>query len=402
MVKSKNNEIVTNADLINIKLYARYAVLAPDSLKKTQFFLGYDNSDISLLSPESFHELFLEVNNNGRYWRSTIEAQFKSCLRSMKDLYQLHYPSLEEALEQLDKLLDEGKIVQNPLADLDLSDEQQTVINDVHRILYNAWYDLSYAEAENQSAANSLSAFRKNIDHTRILIIKKIEFIQYVDTSSLRALLYKLQDDFNFMLDFSISAEQASLSLWAQWLSLCGELDNAHRSIGNISCQADIYDLYVDLLDIINVMQSVNVENSYMLTCFEQADNDYRVNYPCGFVPLGRYLDNCKDISVFLRGQCRNQNGSWQAFSINLTKHDPVKTEVLYDNGALIIDINFPITRGYCYFPGGDYEGHCQNIRVELTANCLSDSGSYIPSSLVLTHELYLEVNNINGCLVIN
>ncbi|KXO12870.1 hypothetical protein AKG98_4066 [Moritella sp. JT01] len=393
------DQIFTSADLINIKKYVRYSVLAPDNLKKTIYFLGYSSTEIDILSPESFYDLFMDVNNNGRDWNSSIEGSFKDCISEMNKIYNKHYGLLKSALKELEELLENSnKLVGTTAVTSYLSNIEPDLTN-IHNIIFNAWYDISYATAENDSAASRLTMFKDIIDKTRLVIRKKMDYIQYLQEESVRSTLNQLNDDFNFMLNFSLNAEKSATNLWAQWLTISENMDSARRASSSINTHSDLVDLYICLLDVVHKLESANEINSYMKGCFDQAEIEYSYNYPCGFVPLGDYLASSQAVQVDLIGECKNQQGRWTPFNLDLTMQDPVKTELLYKNGELELENNYPIIRGYCYFPGGNYAEHSRNVRVILNAKCMTTQGSYRDSSLELTYDLYLNVKNVNGVL---
>jgi len=387
-------------DLINLKKYARYAVLAPDNIKKTIFLLGYEEHSIDTLNAKSFNDLFVNINNNGRFWERHIEAEIMTRLNDLDTFYGQYFQSICAALDKLFDLITQANMASpaiNKYASIDY--DTRKIIKEVHALALNCWTELEYETAKNNYTQGVLDLFKTISKETKDDINKKLKFIDYVEDNRLKALLSNLDNDFKFISKFSAVAQMSITNLWAKWLELLLIMSDVSSSAGKVDSHSDIFDLY-NALDGAKVsIESVHKSCLGVYDSLKQAEHDYANDYPAGFIPIGEYLEASKDVKLTLKGQCKNKDGHFYDFEFDLTQCDPMSTELIYHEGELKLESQTPTITGYCHFPGGNYAEHCEHLTVELSAMCVSKDGHYHASSLNLSRQLYPQIINDNGSL---
>ncbi len=205
------NEIMSAEDITHIRIYSRYAILMPIKLEDTIDYLGFDSANSEALTPESFNALFNNINNNGRYWNSTVGAKFEERLNAMTGLGDKHYQNLVDALAYLEEQLGKSHSRRAPRSEVD-----------VEKILHNCWWDLIYEESKNSIATENLQVFREQLAEYSIDVVKKLGFVEQIQDAKVKFALFRLKDDFDGIVTFSTDAENGTAALWAQWTSLSG------------------------------------------------------------------------------------------------------------------------------------------------------------------------------------
>ena len=183
---SSRTEILTQTDIVDIKKYQRYAVLMPTKVEDTIACLGYDDSSIEGLTPESFNDLFFSINNNGRYWIQ-VEKIFKERFDAMTELHAKYGPGLLEALKLAEEMMDAP-----PEDPIDSAKVQQ-----IYQAVHDYWYDLIYEETKNHTTIEKLNQFKSQIVENSAELDKKLDFIDAISNENIKSCLLKLTDDFN-------------------------------------------------------------------------------------------------------------------------------------------------------------------------------------------------------------
>ncbi len=152
------------------------------------------------------------------------------------------------------------------------------------------------------------------------------------------------------------------------------------------------------VLSLVDEFEKADEDTRYIQSCFN--DSQQQIDqYPKGFVPLGDYLNSCRNITVDLKAECQNSGGTWQQSQLEISNNNPLQTEVSNENGNLSLSEDYPVTAGYCYIPGGNFKESSRNINTVLTAECQTSNGDYITSSLDITLDINPIIKNNNGIL---
>lgn len=384
---NKTNNIFTVEDLLRIKEYARVAVLMPMYLEDVISCLGYEDSSIEPLSPESFLVLFQSINNNGRYWNSEVEESFEERLTAMTNLYNSYINDLNNALQLLQDMIDNNEV-----------GDMTPISTAIRRF----WNDLIYEVTKNDVTSQKLELFKNQAVQTSSDIQTIIELAANITNSDIKKFLFDLNDELRLIITFSTEAEASTQALWAEWRVLSEQLEIVKNAADEVSQQSDVVDLYVALDDIVDGVQASYEETQYIQDCFATADTRYENEYPGMIAPLGSYIADSKNITVLLTAECQQSGGNWQQSQIDVTNFNPQIDLIANENGQLTLqaegDWSNPYD-GYCYYPAGSYRQSSRNIEVILTAECKTDSSSYQNSTFSLTNEFIITLKNNNGVL---
>lgn len=387
---SQTTNIFTVEDLLIIKEYVRVAVLMPVYLDDVISCLGYEDSSIEPLSPESFRDLFESINNNGRAWDANeycVEPRFKERLSAMTNFYDSYEEDLNNALQLLDEMIQNNEV-----------GDMTPIITTVRHFAN----DLEYNIAHNDVASQSLELFKSQTVQTSSDLQTIIDLAANITDSDIKKFLFDLNDELQLVITFSTNAEASTIALWAGWSSLSEPLESILNSAENVSQQSDVLELYLTLSGIVADIQTSYEETQSSLDCFTTADTRYENEYPGMIAPLGSYIADSKNITVLLQAECQQEGGGWQQSQINITNFNTLIGLIANENGQLTLqeedDWSNPYA-GYCYYPAGSYRKSSRNIEVLLTAECKTDSASYQSSTFSLTNEFIITLKNDNGVL---
>ncbi|WP_414569265.1 hypothetical protein [Nostoc sp. CCY 9925] len=382
----KASSVFTVEDLLKIKEYSRVAVLMPVYKEDVISCLGYNHSPIEALSPESFLELFENINNNGRHWNE-VEKTFKERLEVMLRIHNAHDGDVDRMLQELDEMIKNEKVGDmTPIAD------------GIRSIWVDLWYETDY----NKYATQTLERFRKDMMELSGDIQLKIDLAENIKNVDIKHFLFNLEDEFRLIIAFSIEAEAGSQALWTQWSLLTAELEAAKDTASKVSQQSELVELYVALIDINGMLEESYKETQYMSDCFANADSRYENEYPQRIAPLGSYIKDSKDVTLIVSAQCQKADGNWNPSKIELFNFHPLMNLISNQNGELKLqdegDWSNPHD-GYCYYPAGSYRKSSKNIELLLTAQCKTSAGNYQYSTFPLTNEFIIKLKNDNGVL---
>lgn len=100
-----------------------------------------------------------------------------------------------------------------------------------------------------------------------------------------------------------------------------------------------------------------------------------------GYLPIGSYVDSCKDIKVILTCEAKNNAGDYVSASFDLTNSSSVG--LVNNDGVLAEDDKY--YERTKFQPDGPYTANCKNIKVALQCQASVGYGSYVSASFDLT-----------------
>lgn len=316
------SEIFTIEDLLRLKEYARIAAQMPTYREDVIQCLGYEDSAIESLSPESFLSLFQSINNNGRDWIVNVETSFKERLNVMVNLHNTYRGGLEQALNSLDEMIQNGEIGD---------------MNPICQAIRQFWSELIYETAKNDTTCQRLNLFTDILVQTNSISQQSDLPQLYVSLTTILNMLEESYTETQSILDCFINTDHYYENEYPEKIAPLGNYITDSKDIRVVlkaECQTASGGWQSSELELSNFDPLMNLIKNDNGNLIIQDEADWSSPYDgyC-YYPAGSYRKSSRDIEILLTAQCKTSSDSYQTSHFSLTDEFIIKLK--NNNGSL-------------------------------------------------------------------